>query len=93
MGHTIAEKDKLLSRVRLLKRQLAEMETGFREEIEPSDLLQLVAGSRAQINGLMSEVLEDHLRVHVLQESGAVPERAQAAAEDLIAVVHAYMGR
>jgi hypothetical protein len=54
-------------------------------------LLPLIAGARGAINSLMAEVIEDHIRMHVVgsaQESDA--EQAQAA-EELNEVVRSYL--
>jgi DNA-binding FrmR family transcriptional regulator len=53
--------------------------------------MQLTAAARGAINGLMAEVMEDHIRVHVNDPSlQPDPERAQAT-EDLIDVVRSYL--
>ena len=93
MGHTIAQKAQLLERVRKLKQQLAELEESLRAGVDPVESLDLVANSRTLLNGLMAYILEDHLRVHLLEGEHALPAGALKAGEDLIQVVHAYMGQ
>ncbi len=50
----------------------------------------LLATVRGGINSLMAEVLEDHIRHHLLpgQQSSALP---QELAEDMIDLVRAYL--
>jgi DNA-binding FrmR family transcriptional regulator len=85
VSHTVREKTKLLNRVRRIRGQIEAVD----QEIGCSDVLQLIAGARGAINGLMAEVIEDHVRAHLI-EAGHEPERTQAA-EELIDVVRSYL--
>ena len=50
----------------------------------------LLANVRGGINSLMAEVLEDHIRLHMMNpEKGQFP--SQEIAEDLIDLVRAYL--
>ena len=50
-----------------------------------------IAATRGAINGLMAEVMEDHIRMHVIDpERRPNSERAQAT-EELIDVVRSYL--
>jgi DNA-binding FrmR family transcriptional regulator len=50
----------------------------------------LLANMRGGINSLMAEVLEDHIRLHMLShEKNSMP--AAELAEDLIGLVRAYL--
>jgi len=55
-----------------------------------ADVLMLLANVRGGINSLMAEVLEDHIRLHIL-----TPEKNSTShtelAEDLIDLVRAYL--
>jgi DNA-binding FrmR family transcriptional regulator len=89
MSHTIREKHKLLQRVRRIRGQVEAIERALDQEIGCTDVLQLIASVRGAINGLMGEVMEDHIREHVL---GAAGERVRRhGAEELIDVVRAYL--
>jgi DNA-binding FrmR family transcriptional regulator len=89
MAHTIREKAKLLARVRRIKGQCAAIERALEAEDECGKTLQLIAGARGAMNGLMAEVLEQHLVHHVL-EAATLRERDEAAGE-LVEVVRAYL--
>jgi DNA-binding FrmR family transcriptional regulator len=55
-----------------------------------ADVLMLLANVRGGINSLMAEVLEDHIRLHMLSnEKSAMP--SVELAEDLIGLVRAYL--
>jgi DNA-binding FrmR family transcriptional regulator len=91
MSHTIREKSKLLNRVRRIRGQIEAVERALEKEIGCADVMQLIAGARGAINGLMAEVIEDHIRMHVSDpERKPDSERAQAT-EELIDVVRAYL--
>jgi DNA-binding FrmR family transcriptional regulator len=55
-----------------------------------ADVLQVIASVRGAVNGLMAEVIEDHVRCHVGAPSLAARERA-GAVDELIEVVNAYL--
>lgn len=57
-------------------------------EHECVDLLQLIAATRGAMNGLMNEVVEGHIRHHVLAPKAGSRERE--GAEELIDIVRAY---
>ena len=91
MPHTIREKSKLLHRVRRLRGQLNGVERLLAEEADCEKVLQQIAACRGAINGLMAEVLEDHVRYHVI-DPDADPESEQAqAAEQLIDILQSYL--
>ncbi len=43
------------------------------------------------MDGFIAEVIEDHVRDHMLDPSASKDDPRVRAAEDLIAVVHAYL--
>lgn len=90
MAHTIREKAKLLNRVRRIRGQVEAVERALEEEKGCANVLQLIAGVRGAINGLMAEVFEDHLLMHVASAALAQNQRNEGAAE-LIDVVRAYL--
>jgi len=91
VSHTIREKVKLLNRVRRIRGQIEAVERALEHEIGSSDVLQLIAGARGAINGLMAEVIEDHVRLHILTPAHALDIERVHAAEELFDVVHSYL--
>jgi DNA-binding FrmR family transcriptional regulator len=59
-------------------------------EGECEEVLQLVASCRGALNGLMAELIEGHLRFHVLDPNPKTRPAQLAVADDLIAVVKRY---
>lgn len=91
MAHTIREKTKLLNRVRRLRGQVEAIERALEAEAECIEVMRLVASVRGAANGLMAEMLEDHIRFHVSDPSrDPDPERARGS-EQLIDIVHSYL--
>jgi FrmR/RcnR family transcriptional regulator, repressor of rcnA expression len=89
MSHTIREKTKLLQRVRRIRGQMEAIERALDEEIGCADVLQLIASARGAINGLMGEVIEDHIKEHILGAPSDTQRRH--GSEELIDVVRAYL--
>jgi len=90
MTHTVREKSKLLARVRRIRGQVEAIERALETEVGCADVLQVIASVRGAVNGLMAEVIEDHIRCHVAAPT--LPERQrEEGANDLIEVVRAYL--
>jgi DNA-binding FrmR family transcriptional regulator len=83
------EKMKLLQRLRKLRGQLDAVERSIDADTDCGDQLMLLAAVRGGVNGLMAEVLEDHIRFHLVD--GAKEQIAPELAEDLIDLVRAYL--
>jgi DNA-binding FrmR family transcriptional regulator len=91
MSHTIKEKSKLLARVRRIKGQMEAIERALESELGCADVLMLVASVRGAVNGLTVELMEDHIRNHVVDPAHEPDlQRAKGAAE-LIEVVRTYL--
>lgn len=91
MAHTTKEKEKLLIRVRRIRGQVNAIEKALDSEQECGGVLQLMAACRGALNGLMAEVMEGHVRYHVLSPNGRRNSPQAKAAEELIEVVRAYL--
>lgn len=90
MSHTTKNKAKMLSRVRRIKGQVEAIERSLEGEGECEDILQLVASCRGALNGLMAELIEGHLRFHVLDpRTKTLPSQLEAA-DELMTVVKRY---
>jgi DNA-binding FrmR family transcriptional regulator len=89
MAHTTANKHHLVARVRRIAGQIAAIEKAIEDEAGCASILHQVAGARGAINGLLDELIEDHLREHVARPGLDDAARA-AGAEELIAAVRRY---
>lgn len=90
MSHTAREKTKLLNRVRRIRGQLEAVERALEVEAGCSDILHLLAAARGGMNGLMAEVIEDHIREHVASPALEDAERGKGA-DELVDVVRSYL--
>lgn len=90
MSHTIRQKQKLINRVRRIRGQMEAVERMLVDEKDCADVMQLLAGIRGAVNGLMGEVIEDHVLMHVAAEELSPAERSEGAAE-LIDVLRTYL--
>jgi DNA-binding FrmR family transcriptional regulator len=88
--HTAREKKKIIARIRRIRGQLEAVETALVAEKGCYEVLQTVAAARGALNGLVAEIIEDHVRFHVL-DPDAKPKARADAAEELIEVVRAYV--
>jgi DNA-binding FrmR family transcriptional regulator len=90
MGHLEKEKQKLVARIKRIRGQVDAIERSLTNEDDCADVLMLLANVRGGVNSLMAEVLEDHIRLHMLtpEKSSMPPEEL---AEDLITLVRAYL--
>lgn len=91
MTHTIREKTKLLHRVRRLRGQVEAIERALEAEAGCGEVMRLVVSVRGAANGLMAELMEDHIRMHVCDPSRDRDRDRAKGAGDLIEVVHAYL--
>ena len=91
MGHTAKEKAKLLARVRRIRGQVEALERALEQEKGCAEVLQQIAAIRGAMNGLMTEVIEDHVLTHVAHPSITDDAERVKGAEELIEVVRAYL--
>lgn len=83
------EKLKLLQRVRRLRGQLDAVERLVNSDEDCGGQLMLLAAVRGGVNSLMGEIMETHIRFHLVD--GAKEQIAPELAEDLIDLVRAYL--
>jgi DNA-binding FrmR family transcriptional regulator len=91
MAHIIRDKQKLLNRVRRIGGQVRAIEKAVEEEKDCSIVLQTIAACRGAINGLMAEVVEGHIRYHVVDPDHRPTSDQARAAQELIDVVNSYL--
>lgn len=91
MAHLERDRKKLLNRARRIRGQIEAVERALEGDDQCSAVLQMIAAARGALNGLMAQVLEGHIREHVI-DPGRKPTRAQLeAADELLDVVKAYL--
>ena len=91
MAHRIRNKKKLLNRVRRVRGQIEAVERLLENESECEEILQQIAACRGSINGLMSEVLEGHIRFHLVERRHEGKSGKSNAIEDAISITKSYL--
>ncbi len=91
MAHTVRDKARLLNRVRRIRGQVDAIERALEQEQDCSDLLRTIAACRGAINGLMGEVIEGHIRFHVVNPDTKPTSQQAKAAQELMDVVKTYL--
>lgn len=91
MPHTVHDKKKLLNRVRRIRGQIEAIEKALEQEKDCHAVLQTVVACRGAINGLMGEMINGHIREHVLDPHEKLPPHRAEATEQLIDIVNAYL--
>jgi FrmR/RcnR family transcriptional regulator, repressor of frmRAB operon len=91
MAHITKDREKLLNRIRRIKGQITAIEKALNANEECSKVLQTIAACRGAINGLMAEVLEGHVRFHVVDSRRKQTADQAEATEELIDLVNRYL--
>jgi DNA-binding FrmR family transcriptional regulator len=90
MAHVNQNKARLVTRVRRLRGQLDALERALDGDPDCMDVLTQAAAIRGASQGLMVELLGDHLRQHVVNEEDASVRDAEA--EQVLQLVKRYLG-
>jgi DNA-binding FrmR family transcriptional regulator len=93
MGHVANEKAKLLNRLKRLRGQIEAIERAVDADNECADVLQQATACRGALDGFIAEVIEDHIREHMVDSQSARDAPQVLAAEELIEIVHQYLKR
>ena len=91
MAHTIRDKKKLINRVRRIRGQIEGIERALENEKDCSLILQSIAASRGAINSLMAEVLEGHIRFHIVDPDRNPTSKQSKASRELIDIIKTYL--
>lgn len=91
MTHVTTEKTKLLNRLKRIRGQLEAIERAVNEDGECSRVLQQATSCRGAMDGFIAEVIEDHIREHMVDPEAPENDPRVQAAEELVAIVHAYL--
>ena len=90
MPHSAHEKKRVLTRVRRIMGQAGALERALESGADCGAVLQQIAAIRGAVNGLMSEVMEAHIREEFGQPARTDAQR-QARVEELTGLVRSYL--
>ncbi|NIJ38217.1 DNA-binding FrmR family transcriptional regulator [Sphingopyxis panaciterrae] len=88
MSHLSSRPD-LVARVHRIAGQVAAVEKALASDAPCATVLHRIAAVRGAVNGLLDEVIAEHLKEHVALPGLSDTERAEGAA-DLLAVIRRY---
>jgi DNA-binding FrmR family transcriptional regulator len=91
MSHVAKEKIKLLNRVKRLRGQIEAIERSVENDQECSAVLQQATSCRGALDGFIAEVIEDHIREHMVDPRAGRDDPRAAAADELVDIVHRYL--
>jgi DNA-binding FrmR family transcriptional regulator len=91
MSHVAKEKAKLLNRLKRMRGQIEAMERAVDADNECAAVLQQATACRGALDGFIAEVIEDHIREHMVDPQAGRDSPQALAAEELIEVVHQYL--
>jgi len=91
MSHVAKEKGKLMKRLRRLRGQIEALERAVEADQECAGVLQQATSCRDALDGFIAEVIEDHIREHMIDPKASADDPRVAAADELIEIVHTYL--
>ena len=91
MSHTIKNKQQLLLRAKRIQGQVEALVRALAEERDCSQVLQVMSAARGAMNSLMAELLEGHIRSHVLNGKQRPTSQQVVAADEVIDMVKSYL--
>lgn len=77
--------------MRRIRGQAEALERALEAEKGCSEVLHQIAAMRGAINGLMAEVVEDHIQTHIVSSAVASEAKRREGADELIDVVRSYL--
>ena len=91
MSHTIKQKQDLILRAKRIQGQVDALVRALEEERDCSEVLHIMSAARGAMNSLMSELLEGHVRDHVLNGKQRPTSKQVQAADEVIEMVKSYL--
>jgi DNA-binding FrmR family transcriptional regulator len=91
MAHTEDESKRLLNRTRRIRGQIDAVVRLLEQDADCSDTLHAIAVCRGALDSLMAEVINGHIRYHILDQNREPTDEQTRAAEDLIDALKMYL--
>jgi DNA-binding FrmR family transcriptional regulator len=93
MPHVMREKAKLLNRLRRLRGQVEAIERAVDAGDDCANILQQAASCRGALDGFIIEVIEDHIREHMVDPHAPRDDPRALAADELVDIMRSYLKR
>jgi DNA-binding FrmR family transcriptional regulator len=91
LAHIIRDKKKLLNRIRRIRGQVEAIESAIEREADCSEVLHTISACRGAFNALMAEVIDGHIRFHVMDPDQDPRSGKARATQELIDVLRTYL--
>jgi DNA-binding FrmR family transcriptional regulator len=91
MAHISKDRKKLLDRVRRLQGQMGALYEVLETKDDCTEVLHLLASCRGSMSSLMHEIVEGHIRFHLMTNESGKNREQQEAAEELIDALRKYL--
>jgi FrmR/RcnR family transcriptional regulator, repressor of frmRAB operon len=83
------EKSKLIKRLGRIRGQVDAIQRALEGDAATAAILQQATACRGALDGFIAEVIEDHIREHLVEAKDRASGRKSA--EELIRIVHSYL--
>lgn len=90
MSHVVQDKKKILTRIRKIKGQLEAVEKALSSEKDCFFVLQTLSACRGGLNGLIGQLLESHIKEHVMKNPVNPKTKQDKSAIELIELMKTY---
>ena len=90
MGHLIEDNKKVISRIKRIKGQLEAVERGLTEGKDCFEVLQTLSACRGGLNGLMGNLVEDHIKEHIMSNKDKAKTPQDKSSLELIKLLKTY---
>jgi DNA-binding FrmR family transcriptional regulator len=94
MGHAARDREKLVLRIKKIRGQVEGIQRTLEQDDDVDDcfaVLQTVAACRGALNSLMVEIIDGHVRGHILDPKQQPTAEQTKAAEQLLEIVRAFV--
>jgi DNA-binding FrmR family transcriptional regulator len=91
MSHVSDDKVNLINRLRRIRGQVEAVERAIDEDVGCGTILQRATACRGALDSFIVELIEDHIREHVVDQRAPPDDPRVQAAEELVAVLHTYL--
>ena len=90
MAHVFEDRKRITSRIRRIKGQLEAVERSMEEGKDCFSVLQTLSACRGGLNGLMGELIEGHVKGHVMNNPSNPTTKQDKEALALIKLLKTY---
>ena len=90
MAHVLEDKKKIISRIKRIKGQLEAVERALDESKDCFSVLQTLSACRGGLNGLIGELIEGHIKEHIMKNPNQPKSSEDKSAIELIKLMKTY---